>query len=69
MNQLFVYAHDIGLVRYGINALQSNTDALGEAFSELGLHVNIENKTRNLNTEDEGNEDITIKNEILEKQI
>jgi len=66
-NQLFVYANDVSLIRNDIDALQSNTDGLVEAFDEIGLQVNIE-KTKYMittrNTRIERNKNIVIGDEI-----
>jgi len=44
LNQLFVYAYDLDLIGEDNEALQSNTEVLGEACDDIGLQVNRENK-------------------------
>lgn len=69
MNQLFVYADDVYSILGNIDVIQGNT-YVAEAFDEIGLETKIE-KTIYLitrpNTEEEGNRNITIYNEIREK--
>jgi hypothetical protein len=70
LNQLFVYADDVDLLGDDIHELQSNTDTLVAACSEIGLQVNVE-KTKYMitsrNAEEEGNRNITINNMTIEK--
>jgi len=70
LNQLFVYADDVDLIENDIDAQQTNNDVLVEARDEIGLQVNI-NKTKYMITKrktgNEGNKNIRIRNEVIEK--
>jgi len=44
LNQLFVYADDIDLIKEDIETLQTNTEVLVEAYDEIGLQVKTERK-------------------------
>jgi len=70
LNQLFVYADDVEVIGEDIEALRSNTDVVVEACDEIGLQVNI-GKTKYMitsrNTGNEGNKNIRIGDEIIEK--
>jgi len=62
LNQLLVYADDGG---EEIDALQSNTEVLAQDYDETGMHVNVKKRKymiTSLNTENEENRYITVKN-------
>jgi len=70
LNQLFIYEDDVDLIEEDIDALQSNIDVLVEACDEIGLQVNIDKTKymiRSRNTGNEGNKNIRIKDEVIEK--
>jgi hypothetical protein len=53
-----------------IHAVQSNTDTLVAACREIGLQVNVEETKYMItsrNAEEEGNRNMTINNETIEK--
>jgi len=70
LNQLFVSADDVDLIGDDIDAPKSNTDVLVEACDEIGLQVN-KDKTKYMitsrNTRNEGNKNIRIRYEVIEK--
>jgi len=55
LNQLFVYADNVDLIGDHIDALQSNTDVLVEAFDEIGLQVNIDKTKYIITSRNTGN--------------
>jgi len=65
-----VYADDVDLIGEDTEVLQSKTDALVKACEEIGLQINID-KTKYMitsrNTGNEGNKNIIIRDEVIEK--